>query len=115
VEQLVGNLLRIGVFIAAVVAILGGIAYLLQHGGTRPDYAIFHGEPAALRSLTGIVTGAIALDRASVVQLGIILLIATPIARVLFTLVAFAVRRDWLYVIVSGIVLVLLGFSLLGG
>lgn len=115
VEQLIGNLLRIGVLIAAAVALVGGIAYLAQEGFTRPSYHVFHGEPAMLRSIAGILSGVAALQPAAIIQLGIVLLIATPIARVFLTLVAFLVRRDWMYVLISALVLLLLGYSLLAG
>jgi uncharacterized membrane protein len=115
VEQMVGNLLRIGVLIAAAVALLGGIAFMIHHGSMTPDHTVFRGQPAMLSSLTGVIAGAIALQPAAIVQLGIVLLIATPVARVLLTLIAFAVQRDWMYVLISAIVLALLGYSLIVG
>lgn len=115
VEQVVGNVLRLGVLIAATVTALGGIAYLWRDGRTHPDYHRFVGTAPGLHELTGIVAGARALDPASIVQLGIVLLIATPIARVALTLGAFAYRKDRLYTIVSAIVLALLAYGLLGG
>jgi uncharacterized membrane protein len=115
IEQRVGNLLRIGVLLAASIALLGGIAYLAEHGGSRPDYSTFRGEPSSLHTLHGIFAGALSLQTPAIVQFGIILLIATPIARVLLTLLAFALRRDWMYVVISGIVLGVLGYSLLVG
>ncbi|HEU4700474.1 MAG TPA: DUF1634 domain-containing protein [Gemmatimonadales bacterium] len=115
VEQLIGNLLRIGVLIAAAVALAGGIAWLAGHGHLRPDYREFRGQPDELRSVTGVIGGALALHSAAIVQLGLLLLIATPIVRVAFSLVAFAVQRDRLYVVVTAIVLGVLLFGLLGG
>lgn len=115
VEQMVGNLLRAGVLIAAFVAFAGGVAFLAQHGATAPAYHVFRGESTMLNTLGGVLHGVAALDTAALVQFGIILLIATPVARVLLTLLAFAIRRDWMYVVISAIVLGVLMFSLLGG
>ncbi|HEX6535284.1 MAG TPA: DUF1634 domain-containing protein [Gemmatimonadaceae bacterium] len=115
VEQFIGGLLRIGVLIAAAVTVAGGAALLARHGFARADYHVFHGQPAMLSSLGGIIAGVARLDPRAIVQLGIVLLIATPVARVLFTLVAFALRRDWRYVLISGIVFGLLIYSLLAG
>ena len=115
VEQTVGNLLRVGVLIAAAVAVLGGAVFLWRHGGGHPDYRVFRGEPTDLSTVTGILAGAAQLQSRAVVQLGIILLIATPIARVMLTLVAFAMRRDRMYVLITMVVLALLLFSLFGG
>lgn len=113
VEQLVGNLLRIGVLIAAAITLIGGIMLLIQHGGIRADYHVFVSQPAMLRSVGGIIRGAISLDSRAIVQLGLLVLIATPIARVAFSLVAFAIQRDRLYVVITLIVLGILLYSLL--
>ncbi|MGH7626024.1 MAG: DUF1634 domain-containing protein [Gemmatimonadaceae bacterium] len=115
VEQMVGNLLRAGVLIAAFVAFAGGVAFLAHHGASVPAYHVFRGESAMLSTLGGVLHGVAAFDTAAIVQLGIVLLIATPVARVLLTLIAFALRRDWMYVVISAIVLGALMFSLLGG
>jgi uncharacterized membrane protein len=56
-----------------------------------------------------------ALRPASVIQLGLLLLIATPVARVAMSLVAFILQRDRVYVVVTLIVLAVLIFSLTGG
>jgi uncharacterized membrane protein len=114
IEQIVGNLLRAGVLTAATVVALGGILYLVQEGARPPDYKKFHGEPAALRDVSEIVRGALSLDGKAVIQLGVVLLLATPVARVMLTVIAFALQRDWLYVVVSLIVLAVLLTSIAG-
>ncbi len=113
-QHIVGTLLRSGVLLAAAVVLVGGILYLARHGGAVPDYHVFRGQPAGLRTLAGIVRGAFTLDERGIVQLGLVLLIATPIARVAAAAVAFAFERDRAYVLVSLLVLSLLLYSLLG-
>jgi uncharacterized membrane protein len=113
-QHVVGNLLRFGVLLAAAVVLAGGILYLARHAATIPDYRVFRGQPANLRSLGGIVRTALALDERGVVQLGLVLLIATPIARVAIAGVAFVFERDRTYVLVALLVLALLLKSLLG-
>jgi uncharacterized membrane protein len=68
-----------------------------------------------LRSIAGIIRGTFAGQPAAIVQLGLVLLIATPVARVAMSLVAFVLQRDRVYVLVTAIVLALLIFSLTGG
>lgn len=114
VELLVGNLLRYGVLTAAAVAFVGGVFYLASYGGTTADYHVFRGEPSQLRSVSGVVGGALARDSRSIIQLGLLLLIATPIARVAFSLVAFLRQRDRTYVVITAIVLALLLYGLMG-
>jgi uncharacterized membrane protein len=111
---LIGNLLRTGVAIAAIVAAIGGVLYVARQGGQPADYHVFRGAPPALRDIHGIVRGALALQSAAIVQLGLLLLIATPVARVAFSLVAFVLQRDRVYVVITGIVLTLLVLSLSG-
>ena len=116
VESIVGNLLRAGVLLSAVVVLAGGILYLIHYGGNAPDYRVFRGEPEELKGLTGIVKDALSLHRRALIQFGLLLLIATPVARVVFAVIAFALQRDVTYVIISLIVLTTLLFSLfLGG
>jgi uncharacterized membrane protein len=115
VEQFIGRLLQVGVLFAALVALVGGLFVLVQHGGAPVSYTVFRGEPELLRSIVSIVRGAFALNSLALVQLGLLLLIATPIARVAFTLGAFALQRDRTYVIVTTIVLVLLLYGFIYG
>jgi uncharacterized membrane protein len=114
-EQLIGNLLRYGVLLAAAVVLLGGLLYLVQHGSGQPAYHAFQGEPTALRNLHDVVLGAVALQSRSLIQLGLLLLIATPVARVALSLIAFAVQGDKMYVVITAIVLAVLGYSLVFG
>lgn len=81
----------------------------------RPSYHVFRGEPVLLLSVRGIVNEAVHLEGPGLVQLGLLLLIATPIARVVFSMVGFVRQRNWLYVTITAVVLALLGYSLLAG
>ncbi len=114
VEETVAALLRAGVRVAAAVVMAGGVLYLARHGGERPHYAVFQGEPTDLRTVHGILADAVSLRGRGLVQLGLLLLIATPVARVVFSLVAFALQRDWTYVWVTALVLGILVASLSG-
>ncbi len=110
----IGTLLRAGVVLAVVVVLAGGIGYLSNHGTSVPNYRAFTGAPADLRSIEGIVGGALHGHSRSIIQLGLLLLIATPIARVAFSAAAFAMERDRLYVFITLVVLAVLVGSLLG-
>lgn len=114
-EQIVGGLLLTGVIVAALVAVVGAVLYLAQYGGAVADYRVFRGAPEGLRSIAGVLRGVRALDSRAIVQLGILLLILTPVARVVLTLVAFARQRDRQYVIITTVVLAVLLYGLLGG
>jgi len=113
-EQWIGTLLRWGVLLSASVVLAGGAIWLFQHGGEAMRYGVFRGEPAELRSVRGVLAGVLSLRGPDLIQLGLLLLIATPIARVLFSVVVFAFQRDRLYVAVTLTVLTVLLYSLVG-
>jgi len=114
VEVLVGTLLRSGVLLSAGVVLVGGALYLLSQGSTPADYRVFRGEPTDLRGLPGILKGVLEFHGRSLIQFGLLLLIATPIARVGFSAVAFFMQRDHVYVWITLIVLGFLLWSLVG-
>jgi len=112
VDEIIGVLLRTGVILAAAVVFTGGIFYLARNGSSPAHYAVFRGEPSDLNHVVGILRDAFARHPRGIIQLGILLLIATPVARVIFTVFAFAHERDWTYVVITLIVLALLLYSL---
>ncbi len=114
IEQIIGNLLRFGVMLSAAVVLAGAGLYLRKYGHTLADYRIFRGEPNDLREVHGIIADALAGRGRGIIQFGLLLLIATPVARVAFSLFAFIMEKDWLYVGVTAVVLSLLLISLLG-
>ena len=115
VEQLIGQVLRYGVLISGVVAIIGGILYLYQKGSGLPHYTTFNGEPAGYTTLTGIFKGLMGGSATEIIQLGVVVMIATPILRIIFSLVSFIVERDKLYIVITLIVLAIITFSIFGG
>jgi uncharacterized membrane protein len=115
IERLVSVVLRCGVLLSAFVVLAGGIYFLIRHGEEIADYRTFRGQPSIDRMVGQIIHGAIELRARSIIQTGILLLIATPIARVLVSLVGFALERDGKYVPITAIVLAVLLYSLISG
>jgi uncharacterized membrane protein len=114
VETILGNLLRTGVIVSAAVVAVGAVVYLYRHGTSLPDYHFFKGEPTDLRSVGGIVKDALAIRGRGIIQLGLLLLIGTPVMRVLLSFLAFVKQKDKTYAVVTLIVLVILIYSLMG-
>lgn len=114
VETIMGNLLRAGVVLSAAVVSIGAVLYLSRYGSQPPHYRIFRGEPGDLRHLTDVVKFAFDKHSRGWIQVGLLLLIATPVARVIFSVYAFVRERDWLYVGITLIVLSILACSLFG-
>jgi uncharacterized membrane protein len=111
-ETMMGRLLQAGVLLASAVVLIGAILYLREYSGRPVNYRTFTGEAAdlryPLRLLKLLATG----DAAAIVQLGVLLLIATPVARVVFAVIGFAIERDRFYVGISLVVLAVLMFGL---
>jgi len=115
IERIVSVILRSGVLISGTVVFLGGLLFLARHGGERVDYRSFHAQAVSDKLVHGIIAGAAARRARSVIQLGVLLLLATPIARVAFSIVGFALERDRLYVVITSVVLAILLYSLVAG
>ena len=115
VDQIMGNLLRVGVIVSAALVLAGGVFYIMHYGGNVADRHVFRSEPPRLRSVPGIFSDAAALRSRGLIQLGLLLLILTPVARVAFSIFAFARTRDFLYVGITSFVLCVLLFSLTSG
>jgi uncharacterized membrane protein len=115
VEQVMGDLLRCGVILAALVVLAGGVVYLSRHATETPDLHVFHGEPGEFRSPSGVVEAALHGRGRGIIQLGLLLLIATPVARVIFSVIAFARQRDHTYILLTLFVLAVLVYSLCTG
>src|SRR5579863_9817236 len=112
IENILGNLLRAGVLLSTLVVLIGGVIYLLRHGRSPMDFGVFRGEPADLRGVRGIIRDTLALRGRGIIQLGLLLLIATPVARVAFSIFGFAEERDRMYLVFTMIVFSILLYSL---
>ena len=112
-EVLIGNLLRTGVLTAALLVVVGGVLYLAQHYNQAVSYHEFHALGKDLRTLPGIWQSAVNFHSEGLIQLGLLLLIATPVARVILAAVGFYLERDRLYMVVSLIVLAILAYSMM--
>jgi uncharacterized membrane protein len=111
-EVAIGRMLQAGVLLAALVVLIGGILYLHDSSAPRPDYTHFHGVTQNLRTPTRIVALAEHGNPEGIIQLGLLLLIATPIVRVMVAAGGFLLERDRMYFWVSLIVLAVLLYSL---
>ncbi|OQY95952.1 MAG: hypothetical protein B6D37_04120 [Sphingobacteriales bacterium UTBCD1] len=112
IEVAIGNLLRWGVILSSLIVFTGGIIYLANTGGTVPDYKTFHGLLLPYHSFSEVLSGIKDLKGEAIIQLGVIFLIATPVARVAFSIIGFAWEKDILYIFLTLIVLCIIITSL---
>jgi len=111
-KLIMGRLLQCGVIAAAVIVAIGGFFYLKKYAHAIVSYRVFSGS-AALRHPAGLIPAAMAGDTVALIQIGVLLLIATPVARVIFAVLGFALERDRLYVLISLLVLAALLYGIL--
>lgn len=104
-EQIMGSLLRYGVLTSLFVVLTGAVFYLFQHGNETPNYKQFLGEPKRLSQIREVWNSALLGRGRSIIQLGLFILIATPVTRVVFSIIGYVLERDYLYIIITIIVL----------
>lgn len=105
-QKIVGNLLRYGVWISLSVAFIGGIVYLLHHGNDIENYSVFkENDRNIFEVIAAVYKGVIQGSGESIIFFGIVLLFLTPVFRVLLSLFSFLLEKDYLYVIITTIVI----------
>ncbi|WP_417942146.1 DUF1634 domain-containing protein [Flavobacterium sp. RS13.1] len=105
-QNIIGNLLRYGVWTALSVAAIGGIVYLLHHGQEIEDYSVFkENDRNIFEVIATIYHGLIQGKGDSIIFSGIILLFLTPVFRVLLSLFSFLLEKDYLYMAITTIVI----------
>ena len=114
-QVVIGWVLLAGVFLSMTVVILGGVIYLYRHGQTIANYNEFKGIPDFVSNLRGIIDGILNFRGRAIIQAGIILLIATPVIRVIFSAIGFILEKDHLYTGITFIVLLIIFISALSG
>ncbi|MBU6474940.1 MAG: DUF1634 domain-containing protein [Alphaproteobacteria bacterium] len=106
-ELAISNVLRGGVLLSIAVILAGIVCFYVMKssGGAHFSY------PDTLSALwRGLAQG----RPLAIVMLGLVILLATPVIRVAVSIAAFAVEGDRTYVGITGIVLLLLLFSIFG-
>ena len=112
VQLILGTLLRVGVISSMTVVFLGGIIYLLTSHSNIIDYTNFNADKSGMSSIGAVYRGVLDMDGAAIIQFGTLLLIFTPVARVVFSVFSFLIERDYLYVAIGLLVLTVIMISL---
>jgi uncharacterized membrane protein len=107
-ENVIGYLLRYGVITASLVVLAGGMVYLFRHGHQVPEYRQFRGEPDKMRNLRLMWQAMLRGEGRPLIMLGLLILIATPIARIAFSIFGYLLEKDYLYTVLTAIVLLVI-------
>lgn len=111
-QYIIGNLLRYGVWTSLSVAFIGGIVYLFGHSTDIENYSVFHeNDRNIFEVISAVYNGAIQGNGESLIFVGIILLFLTPVLRVILSLFSFLLEKDYLYVGITLIVILIILIS----
>jgi uncharacterized membrane protein len=117
-NNILGIVLRSGVVLSGVIIAIGTMLFVANHS-LDDTSAYLSYNPGLIPhgnfpvSLASIATGLGSLDPFSIIELGFLVLLATPVARVALSLLLFAAEKDRMYVYLTAAVLVILLFSML--
>ncbi len=114
-EDVIGYTLRIGVLISVVLIAVGLVLLVLRP--PEPGLIAQLANPRSLINTSSIspmevINGSRQLNGLDIILLGLMVLIATPVMRVIMGLVQFARERNYIYVAITAIVLFNLFFSI---
>ncbi|EDM35091.1 hypothetical protein PBAL39_08430 [Pedobacter sp. BAL39] len=112
IQVILGTLLRVGVIASMSVVLIGGVFYLFANGGAAIDYSKFDAHKSGYSDIPAVFIGLKNLNAKALIQFGILLLIFTPVARVVFSIFSFLIERDYLYVLIGFFVLAIILYSL---
>ncbi|MES2416858.1 MAG: DUF1634 domain-containing protein [Bacteroidota bacterium] len=112
IQVILGGLLRVGVVVSTVIVLIGGLIFMAKHTNQQVSFANFKPEETRFSSVAEIFKGLKTLDGLAIIQFGVLLLIFTPIARVVFSIFSFLLEKDYMYVLIGFIVLCVIIASL---
>lgn len=118
-EIWISYVLRTGVMVAGAIILVGLILFILlgSRGGSAPtslEEMLRGGGKAIQVSPGSIVQGLARLEPLAIIQLGVLVLILTPMMRVGMTVLLFLAQRDWVFVAITCVVLTVLVLGLIG-
>ncbi len=109
----VGNLLRVGVILSVVTSLFGFIKLFLEGFEMPKNYASL--EITDDNIWPSFWNSLLKFEGMAIIQLGILILIMTPLVRIIFALIGYLKEKDYTYVIISTIVLGIMVVSFLMG
>ncbi len=104
-DLFISNILRIGVLLSASIVAVGVVTFYVRDAMFGADIRPFP------HSLGAVISGVAQGDARSVIVLGLLVLLVTPVLRVAVSIITFALEDDWRYVVITSIVLIVLLLS----
>ena len=104
-DETLHNLLVAGLILSVVLMLVGLVLALITHKSI----------PTTVPSLDIVFSSVLTLEPSGLIALGLLILVATPIVRVISSIIVFIIIRDWHYMMITFIVLITVTISMLLG
>lgn len=116
IQKIIGNVLKYGVRCVLVISTIGGVIFLVNNSEEPASYSHFKENDNSILEVVSLTFKGVAnLEGRSIIYLAILVLFCTPLVRLLLSLVSFLIEKDKLYVFITSVVLVIIGFSVYFG
>ncbi|MDC8103062.1 MULTISPECIES: DUF1634 domain-containing protein [Chryseobacterium] len=111
----VGNLLRLGVILSVAISIIGFVKLFLEGFKMPKNYSLLETGSSSEKVWGQFWESLCKGEGMAIIQLGILVLIFTPLMRIVFALIGYLKEKDYIYVIISSIVLAIMAISFFTG
>ena len=111
----VGNLLRLGVVLSVTTSLIGFIKLFMEGFKMPRKYTLLDMGNSSEKVWSHFWETLCKGEGMAIIQLGILMLIFTPLMRIIFALIGYLKEKDYVYVVVSSIVLAIMAVSFFTG
>ena len=111
----VGNLLRLGVILSVVTSLIGFVKLFMEGFEMPKKYRLLNMGTSSEKVWGHFWETLCKGEGMAIIQLGILMLIFTPLMRIIFALIGYLKEKDYVYVVISSIVLAIMAVSFFTG
>nr|WP_314498123.1 DUF1634 domain-containing protein [uncultured Chryseobacterium sp.] len=111
----VGNLLRLGVILSVIISLVGFVKLFTEGFKMPRKYKLLEMGTSSEKVWSQFWETLCKGEGMAIIQLGILILIFTPLMRIIFALIGYLKEKDYLYVLISSIVLAIMAVSFFTG
>ncbi len=111
----VGNLLRLGVILSVITSLVGFVKLFTEGFKMPRKYKLLDMGTSSEKVWSHFWETLCKGEGMAIIQLGILMLIFTPLMRIIFALIGYLKEKDYVYVIISSIVLAIMAISFFTG
>jgi uncharacterized membrane protein len=111
----VGNLLRLGIILSVATSLIGFIKLFTEGFEMPKKYTSLAIANSSDKVWSHFWNSLCKGEGMAIIQLGILLLIFTPLMRIIFALIGYLKEKDYIYVFISSVVLAIMAVSFFAG